>query len=153
MYPAKFGIQLYLSDLTISHKCFVWMSNLFLLPLDGNFFTFTRHEPIGVCGQIIPVSWRHLFQTQMCLWKMEILLKFCLCKCIYETLPIRNLQILKDRGYPRYSSNSATWSFWWVSLVQPHLSCPCLWMENKSQNIDWWISFKERIVFCWNWKN
>lgn len=25
--------------------------------LDGDFFTYTRHEPIGVCGQIIPVSW------------------------------------------------------------------------------------------------
>ena len=23
---------------------------------DGDYFTFTRHEPIGVCGQIIPVS-------------------------------------------------------------------------------------------------
>ncbi len=23
---------------------------------DGDFFTYTRHEPIGVCGQIIPVS-------------------------------------------------------------------------------------------------
>ena len=24
---------------------------------DGDFFTFTRHEPVGVCGQIIPVSY------------------------------------------------------------------------------------------------
>lgn len=24
--------------------------------LDGEYFTYTRHEPIGVCGQIIPVS-------------------------------------------------------------------------------------------------
>lgn len=24
---------------------------------DGNFFTYTRHEPVGVCGQILPVSW------------------------------------------------------------------------------------------------
>ena len=23
---------------------------------DGSFFTYTRHEPVGVCGQIIPVS-------------------------------------------------------------------------------------------------
>uniref|UniRef100_A0A4X2KDV6 Aldehyde dehydrogenase domain-containing protein n=1 Tax=Vombatus ursinus TaxID=29139 RepID=A0A4X2KDV6_VOMUR len=26
------------------------------IPVDGDYFTFTRHEPIGVCGQIIPVS-------------------------------------------------------------------------------------------------
>ncbi|XP_060562787.1 aldehyde dehydrogenase 1A1-like isoform X2 [Ruditapes philippinarum] len=24
------------------------------IPIDGNFFCFTRHEPVGVCGQIIP---------------------------------------------------------------------------------------------------
>uniref|UniRef100_A0A3Q4GMJ6 aldehyde dehydrogenase (NAD(+)) n=1 Tax=Neolamprologus brichardi TaxID=32507 RepID=A0A3Q4GMJ6_NEOBR len=26
------------------------------IPVDGEYFTYTRHEPIGVCGQIIPVS-------------------------------------------------------------------------------------------------
>ena len=26
------------------------------IPTDGQFFSFTRHEPIGVCAQIIPVS-------------------------------------------------------------------------------------------------
>ncbi|KAI1901148.1 hypothetical protein AGOR_G00057210 [Albula goreensis] len=26
------------------------------IPIDGDFFCYTRHEPIGVCGQIIPVS-------------------------------------------------------------------------------------------------
>lgn len=26
------------------------------IPIDGNFFCYTRHEPLGVCGQIIPVS-------------------------------------------------------------------------------------------------
>lgn len=25
-------------------------------PTDGEYLTFTRYEPIGVCGQIIPVS-------------------------------------------------------------------------------------------------
>lgn len=29
------------------------------IPIDGDYFTYTRHEPIGVCGQIIPVC----FQT------------------------------------------------------------------------------------------
>lgn len=26
------------------------------LPIDGDYFSYTRHEPVGVCGQIIPVS-------------------------------------------------------------------------------------------------
>ncbi|CDQ61885.1 unnamed protein product [Oncorhynchus mykiss] len=26
------------------------------IPMDGDYLTFTRHEPMGVCGQIIPVS-------------------------------------------------------------------------------------------------
>uniref|UniRef100_A0A8C7H6J1 aldehyde dehydrogenase (NAD(+)) n=1 Tax=Oncorhynchus kisutch TaxID=8019 RepID=A0A8C7H6J1_ONCKI len=30
------------------------------IPIDGDFFCYTRHEPIGVCGQIIPVG--HLIQ-------------------------------------------------------------------------------------------
>ena len=25
------------------------------IPIDGNFFAYTRHEPVGICGQIIPV--------------------------------------------------------------------------------------------------
>lgn len=25
------------------------------IPIDGDYFCYTRHEPIGVCGQIIPV--------------------------------------------------------------------------------------------------
>lgn len=26
------------------------------IPIGGDYFCYTRHEPIGVCGQIIPVS-------------------------------------------------------------------------------------------------
>lgn len=26
------------------------------IPIDGDYFCYTRHEPVGVCGQIIPVS-------------------------------------------------------------------------------------------------
>lgn len=25
-----------------------------VIPLDGNYFAYTRHEAVGVCGQIIP---------------------------------------------------------------------------------------------------
>uniref|UniRef100_A0AAY4A3T5 aldehyde dehydrogenase (NAD(+)) n=1 Tax=Denticeps clupeoides TaxID=299321 RepID=A0AAY4A3T5_9TELE len=30
------------------------------IPIDGDYFCYTRHEPVGVCGQIIPVG--HLIQ-------------------------------------------------------------------------------------------
>lgn len=36
------------------------------IPSDGDFFTFTRHEPVGVCGQIIP--WN--FPLVMFAWKL-----------------------------------------------------------------------------------
>nr|XP_012626348.1 retinal dehydrogenase 1 [Microcebus murinus] len=36
------------------------------IPADGDFFTYTRHEPVGVCGQIIP--WN--FPLVMLIWKI-----------------------------------------------------------------------------------
>ncbi|XP_075067084.1 aldehyde dehydrogenase 1A1 [Mixophyes fleayi] len=36
------------------------------VPMDGDYFTFTRHEPVGVCGQIIP--WN--FPLVMFAWKI-----------------------------------------------------------------------------------
>ncbi|XP_014241818.1 aldehyde dehydrogenase, mitochondrial-like [Cimex lectularius] len=36
------------------------------IPCDGNFFSYTRHEPVGVCGQIIP--WN--FPLLMWAWKI-----------------------------------------------------------------------------------
>jgi len=36
------------------------------IPSDGQYFTYTRHEPVGVCGQIIP--WN--FPLLMLSWKL-----------------------------------------------------------------------------------
>ena len=36
------------------------------IPVDGDYFCYTRHEPIGVCGQIIP--WN--FPVLMAAWKL-----------------------------------------------------------------------------------
>ncbi|KAH8274153.1 hypothetical protein KR044_012524 [Drosophila immigrans] len=36
------------------------------IPMDGEFFSYTRHEPVGVCGQIIP--WN--FPILMMAWKL-----------------------------------------------------------------------------------
>ena len=38
--------------------CYVCPKVLFFLHADGDYFGYTRHEPVGVCGQIIPVSFR-----------------------------------------------------------------------------------------------
>lgn len=37
-----------------------------VIPIDGNFLCYTRHEPVGVCGQIIP--WN--FPLLMFAWKI-----------------------------------------------------------------------------------
>jgi aldehyde dehydrogenase (NAD+) len=36
------------------------------VPFDGDYFSFTRHEPVGVCAQIIP--WN--FPLLMLGWKL-----------------------------------------------------------------------------------
>ncbi|XP_012941194.1 retinal dehydrogenase 2 [Aplysia californica] len=36
------------------------------IPIDGNFFSYTRHEPVGICGQIIP--WN--YPLAMATWKI-----------------------------------------------------------------------------------
>lgn len=36
------------------------------IPLDGDYFSYTRHEPVGVCAQIIP--WN--FPILMMAWKL-----------------------------------------------------------------------------------
>lgn len=37
-----------------------------VIPIDGEFFAFTKHEPVGVCGQIIPWNFPLLMQA----WKL-----------------------------------------------------------------------------------
>ena len=37
-----------------------------VIPADGKVFAYTRHEPVGVCGQIIP--WN--FPILMAAWKL-----------------------------------------------------------------------------------
>ena len=34
-----------------------------VIPIDGNFMTYSRHEPVGVCGQIIPWNFPLLMQA------------------------------------------------------------------------------------------
>ena len=49
-----------IGDVDASIKCLEyyagWSDKIFgkTIPIDGPYFTYTRHEPIGVCGQIVP---------------------------------------------------------------------------------------------------
>ncbi|XP_068622791.1 aldehyde dehydrogenase, mitochondrial [Battus philenor] len=72
-----------------------------VLPTDGNYFAYTRHEPVGVCGQIIP--WN--FPLLMAAWKLgpalatgnTVVLKPA------EQTPLSALylaQLVKEAGFP-----------------------------------------------------
>ncbi|KAK2837520.1 hypothetical protein Q5P01_014732 [Channa striata] len=71
------------------------------IPVDGEYFTYTRHEPIGVCGQIIP--WN--FPLMMVAWKIAPAL--CCGNTVVikpaEQTPLSALHIaalIKEAGFP-----------------------------------------------------
>ncbi|XP_052214728.1 aldehyde dehydrogenase, mitochondrial-like isoform X3 [Dreissena polymorpha] len=71
------------------------------IPVDGSYFTFTRHEPVGVCGAIIP--WN--YPVQMLAWKLGPTLA-CGCTVVVkpaEQTPLTALYIaslIKEAGFP-----------------------------------------------------
>ncbi|KAJ8006014.1 hypothetical protein DPEC_G00123860 [Dallia pectoralis] len=71
------------------------------IPVDGEYFTYTRHEPIGVCGQIIP--WN--FPVMMFAWKIAPAL--CCGNTVIikpaEQTPLTALymaHLIKEAGFP-----------------------------------------------------
>ncbi|XP_077997198.1 aldehyde dehydrogenase, mitochondrial-like [Glandiceps talaboti] len=62
----------YAADLALSIKCLRYYAGWAdkthgkTIPIDGNYFCYTRHEPVGVCGQIIPWNFPLLMQA----WKL-----------------------------------------------------------------------------------
>uniref|UniRef100_UPI0037E769D5 aldehyde dehydrogenase 1A1-like isoform X2 n=1 Tax=Semicossyphus pulcher TaxID=241346 RepID=UPI0037E769D5 len=71
------------------------------IPVDGQYFTYTRHEPIGVCGQIIP--WN--FPLMMFAWKIAPAL--CCGNTVVikpaEQTPLSALHmaaLIKEAGFP-----------------------------------------------------
>ncbi|XP_063435021.1 retinal dehydrogenase 2-like [Mytilus trossulus] len=71
------------------------------IPMDGNFFCYTRHEPVGICGQIIP--WN--FPLLMMAWKIGPAL--CCGNVVVlkpaEQTPLTALytaQLAKEAGFP-----------------------------------------------------
>ncbi|KAM5299701.1 aldehyde dehydrogenase 1A1 [Ctenodactylus gundi] len=71
------------------------------IPTDGDYFTYTRHEPVGVCGQIIP--WN--FPLVMLFWKIAPAL--CCGNTVIvkpaEQTPLSALYVaslIKEAGFP-----------------------------------------------------
>ena len=72
------------------------------IPIDGSYFCYTRHEPVGVIGQIIP--WN--FPLLMMAWKIAPAL--CCGNCVVmkqaEQTPLTALavaQLVAEAGFPR----------------------------------------------------
>ncbi|KAL4227565.1 Aldehyde dehydrogenase [Mactra antiquata] len=76
------------------------------IPIWGDFFSYTRHEPVGVCGQIIPWNFPLLMQA----WKLAPALSLgnvCVMKLAEQT-PLTGLyiaQLFKEAGLPAGALN------------------------------------------------
>lgn len=72
-----------------------------VIPMDGEFFVYTRHEPVGVCGQIIP--WN--FPILMAAWKFGPALatgNTVILKPAEQTslTALYMAQLVKEAGFP-----------------------------------------------------
>mmetsp|Transcript_1534 Transcript_1534/g.1851 ORF Transcript_1534/g.1851 Transcript_1534/m.1851 type:complete len:508 (-) Transcript_1534:61-1584(-) len=94
-------------DLTLVIKCFRYYAGYCdklhgkTIPIDGPFMCFTRHEPIGIVGQITP--WN--FPLLMVAWKLAPAL--CCGNCVVlkpaEQTPLSALHIaslVREAGFP-----------------------------------------------------
>ncbi|XP_027750143.1 aldehyde dehydrogenase, mitochondrial [Empidonax traillii] len=97
----------YLVDLDMVVKCLRYCagwSDKFhgkTIPLDGDFFCYTRHEPVGVCGQIIPWNFPLLMQA----WKLGPALATgnVVVMKVAEQTPLSGLYVaslIKEAGFP-----------------------------------------------------
>ncbi|KAH0625632.1 hypothetical protein JD844_015222 [Phrynosoma platyrhinos] len=71
------------------------------IPIDGDFFTYTRHEPVGICGQIIPWNFPLLMQA----WKLGPALATgnVVVMKLAEQTPLTGLYVaslIKEAGFP-----------------------------------------------------
>lgn len=101
-----YGVAL-ATDLNLVAKCFFyyagWADKIFgrTIPIDGNFYSMTRLEPIGVCGHIIP--WN--FPLLMAAWKLAPALAAG-CVVVMKTAeqtPLSALHLaslIKEVGFP-----------------------------------------------------
>jgi len=97
----------YYADLELSIKCYRYFAGWAdknhgkVIALDGSFHCYTRHEPVGVCGQIIPWNFPLLMQA----WKLGPALATgnCVVMKVAEQTPLTGLyvaQLIKEAGFP-----------------------------------------------------
>merc|ERR1712117_172567 len=95
------------ADLALSIKCYRYYAGWAdknhgkTIPIDGNFMTYTRHEPVGVCGQIIPWNFPLLMQA----WKLGPALATgnTVVMKLAEQTPLTGLYIadlVREAGFP-----------------------------------------------------
>jgi len=97
----------YHADLALSIKCLRYYAGWAdknhgkTIPICGNYLAFTRHEPVGVAGQIIPWNFPLLMQA----WKLGPALA-CGCTVVMklaEQTPLTGLyvaQLIAEAGFP-----------------------------------------------------
>ncbi|KAK7886691.1 hypothetical protein WMY93_026312 [Mugilogobius chulae] len=132
------------------------------IPIDGDFFCYTRHEPVGVCGQIIPWNFPLLMQA----WKLGPALATgnTVVMKVAEQTPLTALfvaSLIKEVGFPEgvvnilagmgpllepLSPDTWTWTRWLspaplsgpsdpAGVRQQHLKRVTLELGGKSPNI------------------
>ncbi|MFO0938953.1 MAG: aldehyde dehydrogenase family protein [Gemmataceae bacterium] len=95
------------ADLPLTIKCYRyyagWADKIQgkTIPVDGNYFTYTRHEPIGVVGQIIP--WNFPLLMQAWKWAPALACGNALVLKPAEQTPITALRVARlaqEVGFP-----------------------------------------------------
>lgn len=97
----------YNADLVLSEKCYRYYGGYAdknhgkVIPVGGDHLSYTRHEPIGVCGQIIPWNFPLLMQA----WKLGPALAMgntVVMKTAEQTPLTANFvaQLIKEAGFP-----------------------------------------------------
>merc|ERR1719392_306446 len=96
-----------MADVALSVKCLRYYAGWAdknhgkVIPIDGNFMTYTRHEPVGVCGQIIPWNFPLLMQA----WKLgpALAMGCTVVMKLSEKTPLSGLrmaELIKEAGFP-----------------------------------------------------
>lgn len=104
-----------MADVGLTVKCYRYFAGWAdknhgkVIPIDGNFLTYTRHEPVGVCGQIIPWNFPLLMQA----WKLGPALATgnTIVMKLAEQTPLTGLyiaQLVKEAGFPEGVVNVIT---------------------------------------------
>lgn len=97
----------YMADLALSIACYRYYAGWAdknhgkTIPIAGDHFTYTRHEPVGVCGQIIPWNFPLLMQA----WKLGPALAMgnTVVMKVAEQTPLSALHVaslIKEAGFP-----------------------------------------------------